>query len=64
VSSPTDGLPCDDVSVRHFTFGPYNGGVYNVVKADGSKHLVEVNFSPTGRSVTVYVDGKRWKEAS
>ena len=55
--------PCAEVDVRHFTWGPHKGGFYNNVKIDGPHHRVEVNVSPTGRSVTVYVDGKKWGPA-
>jgi hypothetical protein len=58
---------CAAVKVDHATFGPYKGGFYNLARvrwASGRKnHEVQVNVSPTGRSVTVYVDGKRWKAA-
>ena len=54
--------PCANVTVHHHTFGPFRGGIYNLVKVrwwTNRQRTVEVNVSPTGRSVTVYVEGER-----
>lgn len=57
--------PCADVRVTHSTFGPFRGGIYNIVHAyfehKSKRRVVEVTISPTGRTVAVYVDGVQWK---
>jgi len=59
--------PCADVRADIATFGPFRGGIYNILRArwvSGKRNrLAEVYVSPTGRSVSVYVDGKRYVPA-
>lgn len=48
----------DEPFVRMLRF-VHRGGMYHAVKIDSPHHRVEVTVSPTGRSVQVYMDGKR-----
>ena len=44
-------------AVRYFTAALRSGGnPYHIVKIDYEGHRVEVTLSPTGRSISVYVD--------
>ena len=47
-----------DLHVEHWGF-KHRGKRYDVVKVRGKNREIEVTVSPTGRSVRVYLDGKR-----
>ena len=56
----------DRLRFRGFSWGPWRGGIYQCAKVSwvsGRRNReVEIDVSPTGRSVRVYVDGVQWKK--
>ena len=49
-----------DVKVRHFTFAMRDGAApHSCAKIDAGRRRIEITESPTGRSVQVWIDGRR-----